>query len=117
MTHDESIALNQTSLGAKFTPELKAPEVTMPFDGDYTQEKYADPDARRAIKTAGMSDPGDVFAQSFDLNDIKFWIKHRAGVRRTSVCISTAAMRRRVSITRRPETWKPAHGGARRQAA
>ena len=40
MTHDESIALIK-SLGAKFTPELKAPEVPMPFDGDYTQEKYA----------------------------------------------------------------------------
>jgi glycerophosphoryl diester phosphodiesterase len=37
MTHDESIALIK-SLGAKFTPELKAPEVPMPFDGDYTQE-------------------------------------------------------------------------------
>src|SRR5260370_36143827 len=31
MTHDESIALIK-SFGAKFTPELKAPEVTMPFD-------------------------------------------------------------------------------------
>ena len=40
MTHDESIALIK-SLGAKFTPELKSPEVPMPFDGDYTQEKYA----------------------------------------------------------------------------
>jgi hypothetical protein len=36
MTHDESIALIK-SLGAKFTPELKAPEGPMPFDGDYTQ--------------------------------------------------------------------------------
>src|SRR5512134_1864770 len=32
MTHDESIALIK-SLGAKFTPELKSPEVPMPFDG------------------------------------------------------------------------------------
>ena len=45
MTHDESIALIK-SLGAKFTPELKAPEVLMPFDGDYTQEKYASADDR-----------------------------------------------------------------------
>src|SRR6478609_2957859 len=37
MTHDESIALIK-SMGAKFTPELKAPEVPMPFDGDYTQK-------------------------------------------------------------------------------
>src|SRR4029453_5385377 len=33
MTHAESIALIK-SLGAKFTPELKSPEVTMPFEGD-----------------------------------------------------------------------------------
>ena len=46
MTHDESIALIK-SLGAKFTPELKSPEVPMPFDGDYTQEKYASADAGR----------------------------------------------------------------------
>lgn len=72
MTHAESIALIK-SLGAKFTPELKAPEVPMPFDGDYSQEKYATQmfDEYRA---AGIP-PGDVFAQSFDLNDIKFWIR------------------------------------------
>ena len=49
MTHDESIALIK-SLGAKFTPELKAPEVAMPFDGDYSQEKYAQPNAGRPTR-------------------------------------------------------------------
>src|SRR5205814_1818444 len=52
MTHDESIALIK-SLGAKFTPELKAPEVPMPFDGDYTQEKYAT-QMLAAYKAAGL---------------------------------------------------------------
>ena len=52
MTHDESIALIK-SLGAKFTPELKAPEVPMPFDGDYTQEKYAS-QMIEAYKAAGI---------------------------------------------------------------
>ncbi len=53
MTHDESIALIK-SLGAKFTPELKSPEVPMPFDGDYTQEKYAS-QMLAAYKAAGHS--------------------------------------------------------------
>ena len=39
LTHTESIALFKT-LGAKMTPELKAPSVTMPFDG-FTQEAFA----------------------------------------------------------------------------
>ncbi len=40
MSHAESIALFK-KLGVKFTPELKAPEVEMPFKGDYTQEDFA----------------------------------------------------------------------------
>jgi glycerophosphoryl diester phosphodiesterase len=72
MTHDESIALIK-SLGAKFTPELKAPEVAMPFDGDYSREKYAT-QMLQAYKTAGIP-PENVFPQSFDLADILFWVK------------------------------------------
>jgi glycerophosphoryl diester phosphodiesterase len=71
MTHAESIALIK-GLGAKFTPELKAPAVTMPFNG-MTQEMYA----QKMIddyKAAGIP-PADVFPQSFDLNDILYWIK------------------------------------------
>ncbi|WP_116131359.1 glycerophosphodiester phosphodiesterase family protein [Tropicimonas sp. IMCC34043] len=70
MTHAESIALFK-SLGAKFTPELKSASVDMPFDG-MTQADYA----QKLIdeyKTAGI--PGsDVFAQSFNLDDILYWI-------------------------------------------
>ena len=40
MTHAESIALFK-KLGVKFTPELKAPTVAMPYEGDYTQAMYA----------------------------------------------------------------------------
>jgi glycerophosphoryl diester phosphodiesterase len=39
-THKESISL-MMEYGAKFTPELKTPEVVMPFEGDYTQEDFA----------------------------------------------------------------------------
>ena len=62
------------SLGTKFTPELKAPDVKMPFDGDYTQEKYAQ-QMIDEYKAAGI-DPKNVFAQSFNLNDILYWIKN-----------------------------------------
>jgi glycerophosphoryl diester phosphodiesterase len=72
MTHAESIALIK-GLGAKFTPELKAPEVTMPFGGDYTQEKYAQA-VIDEYKAAGI-DPKSVFAQSFNYADVLYWIK------------------------------------------
>jgi len=71
MTHAESIRLFQ-SLGTKFTPELKAPSVAMPFRGSFTQEAYAQKliDEYRA---AGIS-PRNVFAQSFNLDDVLYWI-------------------------------------------
>jgi len=72
MTHAESIALFK-SLGAKFTPELKSPSVEMPFDG-FSQEAYA----QKLIddyKAAGVP-AQDVWAQSFNLNDVLYWIKN-----------------------------------------
>ena len=45
----------------------------MPFDGDYTQEKYAT-QMLDAYKKAGIP-PGDVFAQSFNLADMLYWVK------------------------------------------
>jgi glycerophosphoryl diester phosphodiesterase len=71
MTHAESIALFK-SLGVKFTPELKAPEVPMPFEGDYTQAAYAQ-QLIDEYKAAGV-DPADVFAQSFNLEDVRYWV-------------------------------------------
>ena len=72
MTHAESIALFK-SLGVKFTPELKTPAAAMPFDG-FTQEAFA----QKMIdeyKAAGVA-PEDVFAQSFNLADVRYWIEH-----------------------------------------
>jgi glycerophosphoryl diester phosphodiesterase len=71
MSHKESIRLFQR-LEVKFTPELKSPSVNMPFQGDYSQEDYA----RQMIdeyKAAGVS-PAKVYAQSFNLGDILYWI-------------------------------------------
>ena len=72
MTHAESIELFR-DLGAKFTPELKAPSVEMPFDG-FTQADYA----QKMIdeyKAAGVP-AEDVFAQSFNLDDVLYWIEN-----------------------------------------
>jgi glycerophosphoryl diester phosphodiesterase len=71
MSHAESIALFQ-SLGTKMTPELKAPSVEMPFMGDYTQEAYAQ-QMIDEYKAAGVP-PEDVYAQSFSLDDVLYWI-------------------------------------------
>lgn len=103
MTHDESIALIK-SLGAKFTPELKAPEVPMPFDGDYTQEKYAS-QMIAAYKAAGIP-ASDVFAQSFDLADVLHWIKTEPAFGAQAVYLEDRYEKRGLDPAK-PETWKP----------
>jgi glycerophosphoryl diester phosphodiesterase len=103
MTHDESIALIK-SLSAKFTPELKSPEVPMPFDGDYTQEKYAT-QMIAAYKAAGIP-PEHVFAQSFDLNDILFWVKTEPAFGAQAVYLEERYEKLGLDPNK-PETWKP----------
>jgi len=73
LSHKESIALIG-SVGAKYTPELKAASVSLPFNGDYTQEKYAQ-QLVDEYKAAGVA-PSKVFAQSFNVNDILYWVGH-----------------------------------------
>ena len=72
LSHAESIELFR-DLGAKFTPELKSAAVDMPHDG-FTQEDYA----QKMIdeyKAAGVP-ASDVWAQSFNLSDILYWIEN-----------------------------------------
>lgn len=72
MTHAESIALFK-ALGAKFTPELKTPSVEMPHDG-FSQQDYA----QKLIdeyKAAGIP-ASDVWVQSFNLDDVLYWIEN-----------------------------------------
>lgn len=71
MTHAESIELFK-SLGAKFTPELKSPSVDMPFNG-FSQEDYAQKLVDE-YKAAGIP-ASDVWLQSFNLQDVLYWIK------------------------------------------
>ena len=72
MTHAESIELFK-DLGVKMIPELKAPAVDMPYEGVYTRKDYA----RQMIdeyKAAGVP-PSNVYAQSFNLDDVLYWIE------------------------------------------
>ncbi len=66
MTHKESIELFKV-LGVKMTPELKSPSVKMPYQGDYTQQVYAQQMLNDYID-AGVA-PEKVFAQSFKVPD------------------------------------------------
>lgn len=72
MTHAESIELFK-ALGVKMTPELKAPSVEMPFDGmsqvDYAQKMIDE------YKAADVP-ASDVWAQSFNLDDVRYWIEN-----------------------------------------
>ena len=87
MTHKESIALFK-QLGVKMTPELKSPSVTMPFD-DFTQQAYA----QKMIdeyKQAGVP-ARRVWAQSFDKNDVLYWIAKEPAFGKQAVYLDDAA--------------------------
>jgi len=81
LTHRESIDLFK-QFGGKFTPELKEAVVSMPYLG-FTQEQYA-----QALiddyKQSGIS-PDDVFPQSFNLNDVLYWIENEPDFGRQAI--------------------------------
>ncbi|UJF22655.1 glycerophosphodiester phosphodiesterase [Shewanella sp. OMA3-2] len=70
MTHAESIELFKAA-GVKMTPELKSASVSMPYDG-FTQQDYAQKMLDEYV-AAGV-DASQVFPQSFNLDDVKYWI-------------------------------------------
>ena len=82
LSHAESIELFK-DLGTKMTPELKAPSVEMPYEGDYTQEAYAQQmiDEYKAARV----NPKKVFAQSFNLADVLYWIENEPRFGRQAV--------------------------------
>jgi len=87
LTLKEAIALFK-KLGVKMTPELKSPSVAMPFDG-FSQAAYA----QKMIdehKAAGVP-ARDVWAQSFDINDVLYWVKNEPAFGRQAVYLDDAA--------------------------
>ncbi len=73
VTHAQSIELFK-SLGVAMSPELKSAAVNMPYEGDYTQEDYAQQLVNEYIDAEV---PGrNVRMQSFNLTDIEYWLTH-----------------------------------------
>ena len=72
MTHAESIELID-ELGKNFTPELKRPEVPMPFAPGFTQAAYADK-LIAEYQAAGIN-ASRVYPQSFNVRDVWHWIQ------------------------------------------
>lgn len=104
MSHKDYIALVK-SLGRKFTPELKAPDVAMPFEGDYTQDQYAD-QLIAEYKEAGIP-AADVFPQSFLLRDVLRWIAADPEFGRQAVFLDNRDETDKAFDTTKPESWKP----------
>jgi len=86
LTHAESIELIG-GLGAKFTPELKEALVQMPYEGDFTQEAYA----QKLIdeyEAAGVA-PSKVWPQSFNLADVLYWNQHEPAFGKQAVYLDS----------------------------
>ncbi len=86
LSHKESIALFK-QLGVKMTPELKSPAVAMPFNG-FTQEAYA----QKMIdeyKQANVP-PRRVWAQSFNKDDVLYWVRNEPQFGRQAVFLDDA---------------------------
>ena len=86
LSHKESIALFKR-LGVKMTPELKEASVPMPFEG-FTQQQYA----QKMIdeyKQAGVK-PKHVFPQSFNEQDIFYWIGNEPMFAKQTVFLDAA---------------------------
>lgn len=103
VTHAESIKLFE-ELGVKMTPELKSPSVKMPYEGNYTQEAYAQ-QMIDEYKKAGV-DPKKVFAQSFNLADVLYWLKNEPMFGKQAVYLDGRYSDKRFDYTD-PSTWSP----------
>ncbi|MEM9624053.1 MAG: glycerophosphodiester phosphodiesterase family protein [Pseudomonadota bacterium] len=86
MTHAESIKLFKR-LGVGMTPELKSPAVEMPYEGDYTQEDYAQ-QMIDEYKAANVK-PNRVWPQSFNYADVLYWINYNPDYGRQAVYLDS----------------------------
>lgn len=87
LTHAESIQLFK-KLGVKMTPELKSASVPMPFEGTYTQSMYAQ-QLIDEYKAAGVK-ARDVWPQSFDIQDIHYWVNNQPEFGKQAVYLDDA---------------------------
>jgi glycerophosphoryl diester phosphodiesterase len=75
LTLEESIRLNQ-KLGVKHTPELKSGDPARVAKVFGSQEKYAQKLADE-MHAAGVK-PREAWPQSFNVNDVQYWVEHTA---------------------------------------
>ena len=89
--------------GVKMTPELKAPQVQMPFDG-FSQQDYAQKmlDEYQAAEVPASQ----VFPQSFLLEDIKYWISNAPEFANQAVYLDDRNENAGLD-PHNPETWSP----------
>jgi glycerophosphoryl diester phosphodiesterase len=102
LTHAESIALF-SSLGVKMTPELKEPSVRMPFNGMTRADA-----AQKLIDeyVAAGVDPANVFPQSFDIRDVKYWIEHDPEFGRQALLLDDAGIEVQLPHARKLARYK-----------
>ncbi|GHA89046.1 glycerophosphodiester phosphodiesterase family protein [Modicisalibacter luteus] len=102
MTHAESIELFK-ALGVKMTPELKAPSVSMPFNG-MSQADYA----QKLIDEyqAANIPPSDVYPQSFELEDVRYWIENTPEFGKQAVYLDDRYDEEGFDHAN-PDTWDP----------
>ncbi len=101
LSHKDTLTLFK-DLGVKFTPELKAPAVSMPFD-DMSQEDYAQKLVDEYIDAE--IPPSDVWLQSFNLADIQYWIENEPDFGKQAVFLDGRA--RDGLNPDNPESFKP----------
>ncbi|MBS3814931.1 MAG: glycerophosphodiester phosphodiesterase family protein [Candidatus Bipolaricaulota bacterium] len=103
VTHKESIELFK-ELEVKMTPELKSPSAGMPFQGNYTQEDYA----QQMIDDYKEADvaPKDVYPQSFNLDDVLYWLEEDPHFGKQAVFLDGRYGDSGFDHTK-PSTWSP----------
>lgn len=88
LTHRDYISLVEgLGLHLQFTPELKTPSVAMPYQGNYTQQHFAQ-DLLNDYKSAGIH-PSRVWPQSFLIDDIFYWIAHEPAFGRQAIFLDS----------------------------
>ena len=103
MTHAQSIALFK-SLDVGMTPELKSADVSMPYEGNYTQEDYAQ-QLVNEYESAGIS-ASDVWMQSFNLDDVRYWIENTPEWGEQAVYLDGRYSSKRFNPSKE-RSWKP----------
>ncbi|KAG5931863.1 hypothetical protein E4U53_001570 [Claviceps sorghi] len=77
------------ALGRHHTPELKAPEVPMPFGGDYTHDMFAQ-QMIDAYKAAGVP-ASRVTAQSFEPRTLRYWLRKEPAFGKRAMLLDSSA--------------------------